>query len=249
MIPKITNATDRFVLSSWAIFCPFTSLTAPKIKISTKMKKTPGDIIILHKSTKNHDHRLYCSWDMACDECNCYLSFWVTFCLFTHHPPSHPNSQKNENSKKKKKKKPGDIIILHMCTKTHDHMLYYSWDMVRDRCNCCFSFWAFDFPFTPVTAQKIKISKTWKKCLEISSFYTCIPKIMIRWCTVPEIWCATGRRTDGWIEKVTYRGGCHTQKSQMTKDDKVLVIFANQKQKFDVSKTERWFFHSAPFFK
>ena len=136
-------------LSSWAIFCPFTSPTAPKIKISTKMKKTPGDIIILHKSTKNHDHRLYCSWDTACDECNCYLSFWVTFCLFTHHPPSHPNSQKNENSKKKKKKKPGDIIILHMCTKTHDHMLYYSWDMVRDRCNCCFSFWAFVFPFTP----------------------------------------------------------------------------------------------------
>ena len=37
---------------------------------------------------------------------------------------------------------------------------------------------------------------------------------MIRWCTVPEIWCAT----DGWtdrqaeeqMEKVTYRGGCPT---------------------------------------
>ena len=31
----------------------------------------------------------------------------------------------------------------------------------------------------------------WKKSLEISSFYICIPKIMIRWCTVPEIWHMT----------------------------------------------------------
>ena len=27
---------------------------------------------------------------------------------------------------------------------------------------------------------------------------------MIRWCTVPEIWCTT----EGRMEKVTYRGGC-----------------------------------------
>ena len=30
----------------------------------------------------------------------------------------------------------------------------------------------------------------------------CVPKIMIRWCTVPEIWCATDGQadgqTDGW---------------------------------------------------
>ena len=31
-----------------------------------------------------------------------------------------PNSPKNENLKKKKKKMPGDIIILHMCTKNYD---------------------------------------------------------------------------------------------------------------------------------
>ena len=34
-----------------------------------KEKKTPADII-LHKSTKNHDHMLYCSWDMVRDSCN-----------------------------------------------------------------------------------------------------------------------------------------------------------------------------------
>ena len=37
----------------WASFCPFTPVT-PK-----KMKKAPGDIIILYKSTKNPDHMLY----------------------------------------------------------------------------------------------------------------------------------------------------------------------------------------------
>ena len=42
---------------------------------------------------------------------------------------------------------------------------------------------------TPLTAQKIKTSKKWKTCLEISSLYTSVPKIMIRWCTVPEMWC------------------------------------------------------------
>ena len=31
------------------------------------------------------------------------------------------------------KKTPGDIIILHMCTKNYDQMMYGSWDMVRDR--------------------------------------------------------------------------------------------------------------------
>ena len=47
------------------------------------------------------------------------------------------------------------------------------------------------FPFSPLTAHKIKIFKKWKKHLEISSFYIYVPKIMIRWCTLPEICCVT----------------------------------------------------------
>ena len=45
------------------------------------------------------------------------------------------NDIKNQNLKKKKKiekKTPEDIIILQMYTKTYDHMMYSSWDMVRD---------------------------------------------------------------------------------------------------------------------
>ena len=61
----------------------------------------PGDIVTVHKCTKNHD------------------SFWAIFCSFT------PNSSKNENFTKMKNT-PGDIIILHKCTKNHDHILYYT---------------------------------------------------------------------------------------------------------------------------
>ena len=48
--------------SLWAIFCPFTPVTTRKIEIKKKiMKKTPGDIIILRKCTKNYDHISYYS--------------------------------------------------------------------------------------------------------------------------------------------------------------------------------------------
>ena len=42
-----------------------------------------------------------------------------------------PNRPKNQNLKKMKKT-PRDIIILHMCTKKYDRMMYGSWDMVRN---------------------------------------------------------------------------------------------------------------------
>ena len=57
----------------------------PKMKIEKKKyeKTAPEDIIILRKCTKNHDHVLYCSWDMVCDECSYYFWFWAIFCPFT----------------------------------------------------------------------------------------------------------------------------------------------------------------------
>ena len=30
----------------------------------------------------------------------------------------------------------------------------------------------------------------------------CVPKIMIAWCTVPEIWCATDSQTEGKKEHI-----------------------------------------------
>ena len=98
------------------------------------------------------------------------------------------------------KKKHLEISSFYKCTKNHDHTLYCFWDMACDRCNCYFSFWAIFCPFTPLRDWKIKFPKKWKNCLEISSLYTCIPKIMIRWCTIPEIWCVMDRWTDGQTE-------------------------------------------------
>ena len=43
----------------------------------------------------------------------------------------------------------------------------------------------------PLTTLKIKILKNWKMHLEMSSLYTCVPKITIIWCELPEIWCIT----------------------------------------------------------
>ena len=88
------------------------------------MKKTAGDLIILHKCTKNHDHVLYCSWDMVHDRCN-----YFNFGLFLNRLP--PNSPKNQN--KKKLKNAWRFIIPHMCTKNWDQMIYGSWDLVHDR--------------------------------------------------------------------------------------------------------------------
>ena len=72
-----------------------------------KKKKIPGDII-LHKCTKNHDHMLYCSWDMVCDKCNFYFSFWANFCFFTLLKAWKFRIFKNE------KKTPWDILIKNV---------------------------------------------------------------------------------------------------------------------------------------
>ena len=86
------------------------------------------------------------------------MLFFILDCFL---PFYSPNNLKNENFKTMKKTR-GDDIILHKCTKSYDHMVYCSWDMEHDRCNY-FSFWDIFCPFTPLTAQKIKISKKWKK--------------------------------------------------------------------------------------
>ena len=76
---------------------------------------------------QNHYHMLYYSWDMARDGCNFYFSFWPNFSLL-----NPPNSPKNQNFLKNEKKMPGYIIILHICTKNYNYMIYGSWDMVRN---------------------------------------------------------------------------------------------------------------------
>ena len=56
---------------------------------------------------------------MAHDGCNCYISFWAVFALL-------PSLTAQKIKVSENKKVSGDIIILHNCTKNHDHMLYCS---------------------------------------------------------------------------------------------------------------------------
>ena len=63
-----------------------------------KNEKRTWRYCLLHKCTKNHDHMLCCSWDMACDTCNFYFSFWATFCPFM--PPYQPKKSKLQKMKK-----------------------------------------------------------------------------------------------------------------------------------------------------
>ena len=103
-----------------------------------KMKKTPGDIIILHRYTISNNHMMYSSCDNEHD---------TDFFFFLHHfllfyPPKNAknwNFEKNE-------KIPGDIIILDMCAINKNHMIYSSGDNECNEQNF-FSFWTFFLSF------------------------------------------------------------------------------------------------------
>ena len=64
---------------------PFDPPNNPKDQNFEKIKKLPGNIIILHLCATNDDHMMYYSWDMECYRQN-FFSFWTLFCPFS--PPS-----------------------------------------------------------------------------------------------------------------------------------------------------------------
>ena len=82
------------------------------------------------------------------------------------------------------KKTPGDIIILHMCSISKNHVMFDSWDMEHEKQNFL-SFWAISALLPPPPP------KTPKNQYLKESFYTSVPKIMIICYTVPEIWHKT----------------------------------------------------------
>ena len=105
-------------------FLPFYPPSNPKNQNLDKLKKMPGDVIILHMCTINDNHMMYSSWNMKHERQN-FLSLWTVFCLFTL-----PTTQQ---IKILKKWKSGDIIILHICTINDNHMMHCSWNMKHDR--------------------------------------------------------------------------------------------------------------------
>ena len=79
MFPEIWVATYIF-WSFWAIFCPFIPITTWNIKILKKMKKPPGDIILLHRCNINDNHIRYGFWDTKWDRKN-FCHFGPLFAL------------------------------------------------------------------------------------------------------------------------------------------------------------------------
>ena len=117
MIPETWSMTDFF--SHFGPFLPFYTPPPsppknPENQNFEKMKKIPGDII-LHKCTKNHDHMLYCSWNMMRDGCNYYFSFWAIFCPSTPH-----NSPKNEIQKNER-----DLWIFQIVLKENSKLIIF----------------------------------------------------------------------------------------------------------------------------
>ena len=107
--------------------------------------------------------------------------------------PFYPhNRPKNENFRKWKKH-----WRYHHFTQVYQKSWSY-WQTVPEIWCAMYVIVTLHFgPFFAILPQNLKKKKKKKKHLEISSFYTFVPKIMTRWCTVPEIWCATDRQTDG----------------------------------------------------
>ena len=86
-----------------------------------KMKKIAAYNIILHMCTKNNNRMRYGSLDTEWDRHN-FLSLLLLLL----------NNPENQNFEEIKQAS-GDVIILHMCTKNHNQMMYMSWDMECNR--------------------------------------------------------------------------------------------------------------------
>ena len=171
MVLEIWSATDRI----FSHFGPFFAFLTHKQPRKSKILKNEKNARRYHHFTQvYHKWQSYDVWFLRYE-----ARQTESFVILGHFLPFNPTNNLKHQNFEKIKKALGDNIILHQCTKNHDHMLYCFWDMACNGCNCYFSFWAIFYPFTFQTAWKIKIKKKWKKHLEIS-FYICVPKIMIR---------------------------------------------------------------------
>ena len=119
----LSHEAQHNFLSFWVIFdfCPFTPLTIQKIKTLKKWEKKQKTWRY-HHFTLVHHKSFYTWWSYDV----WFLRYGVQSVLDQLLPFYPTNNLKNQNFEKNEKN-PEDII-LHKCTKNHDHMLYCSWD-------------------------------------------------------------------------------------------------------------------------
>ena len=101
MVPEIWSVTNRIFFSILDHILPFYLPNNPENQNFEKMKKKKKNTWRYHhftKYTKNHDHVLYFSCNMAHHRCN-HFSFWAFFCPFTPLTARKiKNFQKNEKN-------------------------------------------------------------------------------------------------------------------------------------------------------
>ena len=97
--------------------------------------------------------------------------------FFVFHSHS-PNNTENQNFEKMKMSY-GDILILNLCSKKQDHMMYAYSGMECDRHNFLL-FEVIFCPFTPLLTPKIKI---WKKCKKYLLHMCIITQDHIMYCS------------------------------------------------------------------
>ena len=99
-----------------------------KIRVLKKKmkKKITGDIIILHMCTKNHNHMRYSPCDTE------WGTFWPFFALYLP-PPPQQQQQPRKPKFEEMKKVSGEVIILNLCNKKHNQIMYAYSDMDCNR--------------------------------------------------------------------------------------------------------------------
>ena len=108
---------------------------------------------------------IWCAVPKIQSETEFFVTLGHFFALLTPSPPNNPDNQNFE----KMKKASGDVIILNLCNKKHDHMMYVYSDMECDRHNFL-SFHAIFALLPHYWPQKLKFGKNVKKHLEIYPF-------------------------------------------------------------------------------
>ena len=130
ILHRCTKNHNPMRYGSWdteweTIFChfgPFHALSPPSNQENQHFEKHL-EMSSLYTRTKNHGHLMFSEIWSATAIINCHFA---PFFPFT------PRLILKVKIWKKCKEKPGYIILLHICTINYDHMMYGSWDMVRD---------------------------------------------------------------------------------------------------------------------
>ena len=105
---------EFFVILDYSLH--FYPLNNPENQNFEKMKKIPGDIIILHMCTINQNHMMYGSWDIEHNRYNFSHFKWL-FALL------HPNNPENQSFEKMKKK---NIWRYYHFTQVHQKLWSYA---------------------------------------------------------------------------------------------------------------------------